>query len=267
MEQKTKAQKPNTRKVPAWKVSKVDEIKKLTTSYQTIALLDLTSLPAKQLQIVRKKLSEKIKFIIARKVLIQKALESSANHKVKDLIPHLGKEPAMIFTNLNAFDVFAQFKLNRQSLPAKAGQLAPMDIWVQPGPTPFAPGPIISEFAQLKIKAKPVNGKLEILQPALVVKAGEPVPKLAAGILSKLGIEPMQVGVNLVAAVEGSDLYLSSILDIDTDKLIANIQTAHLDAFKLGVEQKIMTKEIAEYLLAKAERDAKALEPLVNVQA
>src|SRR3989338_7443201 len=71
--------------VPAWKKSKVDEIKKLTTSYSTIALIDLTSLPAKQLQIVRKKLGEKVKFVIAKKILIQKAFESSANQKVKEL--------------------------------------------------------------------------------------------------------------------------------------------------------------------------------------
>jgi len=260
MEQKIKNQKPSTRKVPAWKISKVDEIKKLTTSYGTIAAIDLASLPTKQLQIVRKKLGDKVKFIVARKILIQKALESSANPKAKDLLPYLGKEPALLFTNLNAFELFGQFKKNRQNLPAKAGQLAPNDIWVQAGPTPFLPGPVISELAQLKIKAGVVSGKIEIKAPALVVKEGEPVPKLAAGILARLGIEPMQVGVRLVAAVEGPDTYLAAVLDIDSEQLAKNIQAAHMDAFKLGVELNIMTKEVVEYLLMKAERDAKALE-------
>src|SRR3989338_1207696 len=246
--------------VPAWKKSKVDEIKKLTTSYSTIALIDLTSLPAKQLQIVRKKLGEKVKFVIAKKILIQKAFVSSANQKVKELLLHIGKEPALLFTNLNAFELFGQFKKNRQNTPAKTGQLAPNDIWVQAGPTPFLSGPVISELAQLKIKAGVVSGKIEIKAPALVVKEGEPVPKLAAGILARLGIEPMQVGVMLVAAVEGPDTYLAAVLDIDSEQLAKNIQAAHMDAFKLGVELNIMTKEVVEYLLMKAERDAKALE-------
>lgn len=246
--------------VPAWKKSKVDEIKKLTTSYPTIALIDLTSLPSKQLQIVRKKLGEKVKFMIAKKILIQKALESSANPNVKDLLQHIGKEPALVFTNLNAFELFGQFRQNRQNTPAKAGQLAPNDIWVQAGPTPFTPGPIISELAQLKIKAGVVSGKIEIKAPALVVAQGKPVPQLAAGILSRLGIEPMQIGVNLVAALEGTDLYMSKVLDIDIDKTKSDIQTAHMDAFKLAVELKIMSREVIEYLIMKAERDAKALE-------
>src|SRR3989344_1508570 len=266
LKQKT-ANAKKAKVVPAWKKSKVDEIKKLTTSYSTIALIDLTSLPTKQLQIVRKKLGEKVKFVIAKKILIQKAFESSANPKGKDLLPYLGKEPALLVTNLNAFELFGQFKKNRQNTPAKTGQLAPNDIWVQAGPTPFTPGPVISELAQLKIKAGVVSGKIEIKAPALVVEQGKPVPQLAASILARLGIEPMQIGVTLVAALEGTDLYFAKVLDIDLDKTKTDIQTAHMDAFKLAVELEIMSKEVVEYLIAKAEREAKALEPLISNQA
>lgn len=263
---KTKDKKKE-REVPAWKKSKVDEIKKLTTSYSTIAVIDLTSLPTRQLQIVRKKLGDKVKFEITKKILIQKAFEQSANQKVKELLQYLGKEPALVFSNLNAFELFNEFKKNRQKMPAKAGQIVPADIWVQAGPTPFTPGPIISELAQLKIKAGVVQGKIEIKEPALVVKQDQAVPQLAASILSRLGIEPMQVGVNLIAAIEGPDLYLASVLDIDTERLMKDIQAAYLDVFKLALELQIITQEVIEYLLIKAEQEAKALEAKIGIDA
>src|SRR3989344_5105233 len=251
---------PRARKVPEWKKKEVDSVKKLTTTYGTIAVINLENLPNRQLQKVKIKLKDKVLFKPSKKLLIKQAFEESANPKAKDLANYLGGVPALLFTNLSAFELFKLLKESRQTTAAKAGQTAPEDILVQAGPTPFMPGPVISELAQLKIKAGVVAGKIEIKAPALVVREGEPVPKLAAGILARLGIEPMQVGVRLVAAVEGPDTYLAAVLDIDSEQLAKNIQAAHMDAFKLGVELNIMTKEVVEYLLMKAERDAKALE-------
>ncbi len=79
-------------------------------------------------------------------------------------------------------------------------------------------------------------------------------------MLAKLGVTPMEIGISLVSALEDKDMYMADILDIDTDKFIAQIRQAYTDALKLGVEREIMTLEVTEYLLAKAERDAKALE-------
>ena len=246
------------------KIKAVEDIKKLLSQYTTIAVVDLTSLPARQLQQVRKKLRDKVVFKIARKNFLRRALEVATNKKATELLNHLGKEPALVFTNLNAFDLFKQFKSVRQNVAAKAGQLAPEDIWVQAGPTPFGPGPVISEFAQLKIKAKVMGGKIEIQQPTIVVKAGEPVPPLAASILGRLGITPIVIGVNLTVALEKNDLYTKDVLDIDEEKYIGLIRTAFTDALKLGVAREIMTKEVAEYLLTKAEIEAKALDSAIK---
>ena len=250
---------PRAKKVPDWKKKQVDEIKKLTTTYSTIAIINLEMLPNKQLQLAKKKLRGKILVKPAKKLLIIKAFESSANPKVKELVSHLGREPALIFTNLSAFELFKLLKDSRQSVPAKPNQIAPDDIWVSAGPTPFTPGPVISEFAQLKIKAGVVSGKIEIKQNSLVVKKGEKVIPLAASILAKLGITPVKIGVNLVAAVEKGDLYLANVLDIDTDKFIADLKQAARDALALSMELGIINSDNAPQLIAKAERDAQAV--------
>ena len=245
--------------VPEWKKKEVDDIKKLTTSYKTIALINMENLPTKQLQIVKRKLKDKIKFKPAKKILITKAFEASANPKAKLLIAKMQGVPALMFSNLGAFELFKLLKENRQLTGAKPGQIAPDDIWVSAGPTPFAPGPIISELATLKIKAGVVAGKIEIKQDTLVVPKGEKVSPLAASMLGKLGIEPMQMGMTMTSALEGSDLYDASVLDIDTEKFISDLKNAALDVLKLTVELGMVTKDNAEYLVSKAYRESRGL--------
>ncbi|MBI2041224.1 MAG: 50S ribosomal protein L10 [DPANN group archaeon] len=253
-------------KVAEWKASKVEQIKKAFDAYKTSAIIDVSNLPARELQKVRKKLRGAVDFVFAKKILILKAIEQSKNAKIKELAMHIGKEPALMFTNKGAFELFRSLKENRQAALAKPGQTSPSDIYVEAGPTPFTPGPVLTELAQLKIKAKVVGGKIEIQQRALLVKKSDAITQQAASMLAKLGVTPMEIGVNLIAALEGQDLYPADVLDIDAEKFIEQIKQAYVDALKLGIGREIMTKEVAEYLLGKAEREAKAVEKLVNAQ-
>ena len=250
---------PHAKKVQDWKKKQVDEIKKLTTTYGTIAVIDLSMLPNRQLQKVKKKLKADVIFKPVKKWMATMALEASANPKAKELIKYFGRNPMLIFTNLGAFDLFRVFKESRQLVTAKANQIAPEDIYVSAGPTPFTPGPVISELATLKIKAGVVQGKIEIKADALVVKKGEKVIPLAASILAKLGVTPIKIGVNLVAAVEKGDFYLANVLDIDEEKFMADLKQAARDALALSMELGIVNSDNAPLLIAKAEREAKAV--------
>ena len=71
------------------KIKAVEDIKKLLSQYTTIAVVDLTSLPARQLQQVRKKLKDKVVFKIARKNFLRRALEVATNKKATELLNHL----------------------------------------------------------------------------------------------------------------------------------------------------------------------------------
>jgi len=250
---------PHAAKVPAWKKTQIDEIKKLTTTYGTIAIINLEMLPNRQLQKVKKKLRTQVVFKPVKKWLATMAFEASANPAVKQLVQHFGRYPLLLFTNLGAFELFKALKESRQMVTAKANQIAPDDIWVQAGPTPFTPGPVISELAALKIKSGVVSGKIEIKQDALVVKKGEKVVPLAASILAKLGITPIKIGVNLIAAVEKGELYLSKVLDIDEEKFMADLRKAAAEALALSMELGIINSDNAPQFIAKAQREAKAV--------
>jgi len=246
------------------KKKRVTELTNLLDKNKTIGIVNLASLPARQLKAVRAKLRDKIQFVFATKTILKRALESSKRAPVKHLAQHLdGIYPAIAVSQLEAFELFRQLKGSRQMVSAKPGQIAPADITIPAGPTPFAPGPAISELAQLGLKTKVESGKIVIREDAVVIKQGQPVPLLAASMLARLGVKPMQIGVTLTYVLENEDLYNASILDVDVGKYTEDLKTAVLNAFKLAIELGFATKETIALLVQKAYRGAKALDEKV----
>jgi large subunit ribosomal protein L10 len=261
------AKKKKSSKALELKKKKVSEIATLLEKHKTIGLINLANLPAKQLKIVRAKLRGIVDFVFARKTILKRALEETKKESAKQLIQYLdGIYPALVVSELGAFELFKQFKNYRQMVAAKPGQIAPKDIIVPPGPTPFAPGPAISELQQLGLKTKVEGGKIVIREEAIVVKQNSTISSLAASILSKLGITPIQVGINLVYVVENGDFYSANVLDVDVGKYTEDLKIAMLNVFKLAIELGFATKETIAPLVQKAYYEAKALETKLSTQ-
>ncbi|MEM2874283.1 MAG: 50S ribosomal protein L10 [Candidatus Nanoarchaeia archaeon] len=250
------------------KKRKVAELVELIEKSKTIALVNLENLPAKQLKAIRAKLAGKARFIFAKKTLLKRAFEAAKRQEAKALLPHLEEiNPSLIFSELDAFSLFKELKAGRQMVAAKPGQTAPFDIIVPAGPTPFTPGPAISELAQLGLKTKVEGGKIYIREDTCVVKAGDEISTLAAGLLSKLGITPMQVGVKVTHVLEGNELYEADILDVSVEKYAQDLKIAILNAFTLAIELGIATKETIEQLVQKAYRLTKAVADKIQNKA
>lgn len=247
------------RKIPQWKQDLVKTLAGSISKCRTMAVLDMRNLPAKQLGSIRSKLRGKATIKMSKKSIISRALKEANKAGAEGLAEHVTGMPALIFSDLNPFELFAIIKQNRSSAAAKAGQIAPKDIIVPAGPTPFAPGPIISQLGALGIKGAIENGKVVIKSDTTVLKKGESVPAPMTAILASLGIEPMEIGLNLIAALEDGQVYLSNLLDVDVGQFIASIQSAHSDAFKLSIERGILNSDTITFIITKAELDAKKL--------
>jgi len=256
---KTKALRKGAEKPASWKGEKLKEASKLIDSHSTIALLNMQNLPAAQLHVIRGKLKAHAKVFMTKKNILIRALEKAKNPKAKELIEKIQGMPALLLSDVNPFELYNIIKKNRSDAPAKAGQLAPNDINVQAGPTPFAPGPVISELGDAGIPAGIEDGKVIIKEDTTVIEEGKEIPAAVASILLRLGIKPMKIGVNLIAALEKDEIFDKSVLGIDEVELLANIQTAHMDSFKLSVETGMINADTAEYLIGKLARESKAL--------
>jgi large subunit ribosomal protein L10 len=160
---------------------------------------------------------------------------------------------------MNPFKLFQQMEATKSAAPAKPGDIAPEDIVVKEGETPFKPGPIVGELQKAGIPAAIEGGKIVIRKEKVLVEKGHKVPEELAKILPKLEILPMTVGLDLRGAFEDGILYEKAVLDIPENYYPMMLATAARNATALGVSIVYPTKQTIGPLMGKAYREASAL--------
>lgn len=227
--------------------------------YPIIGLLNMENLPASSLLKMKKQLRGKVELVMTRKTLIKRALKELNLENGDELISKIKGMPALMFTEDNPFSLYRTIKKSKSKAPAKGGQEAPFDLVVPAGPTQFGPGPIISEFAQLGIPAGIEGGKVAIKKETVAVKEGEVISDQMASMLSKLGIEPMEIGLDLICAYENGTVFGRKVLDIDEEAFLADLGAAATGGINLAVEIGYAAKETIVPLLTKAHRGARGV--------
>ena len=250
-----------TAKVAKHKVKRVQELVELINQYPLVGIVNMENIPAPQLLKMRGQLREKVTITMAKKTLVALALKEAEKSKkeVSKLSEHMRGMPALILTKDNPFKLSSTLRKSRTAAPAKAGQTSPRDITIPAGPTPFAPGPIISELSGVGLKTGVEGGKVAIKEDTTVVKAGEKIKPKVAEILLRLGVQPMEVGLDLVAVYENGLIYKRDVLSIDESEYKNRLANASRWAFNLAVYSAYPTKGTIKTLLGKAFNDAKSL--------
>lgn len=252
----------------AAKEKTVATFEKMLTEKPIIGVVNLQSLPCQQLSNMRKQLRKYgVEIVMAKKRLMKLAIEKVKGTKkdLEQLEGHMKGMPAILFTEENPFTLFKIIKKNKSKAPAKAGQEAPSDISVSAGPTNFLPGPIISELAGFGIKTKVDNGKLTITDDAIVAKEGDVIDDKLASLLMRLGIEPMEIGLDLIAIYENGTVFTKNVLDIDEEAFAADLDNCARWAFNLSVEAVYPVKENIGVFITKAFTETKGLATEANI--
>lgn len=258
---------PKTCKQAEEKKQAIAHIKKLAQAHPIIGILNMENLPGGNLVRMREKLRADVEMYMTRKTLMHLAIKELNLENGDELINQLKGSPALLFTKENPFKIYKIIKQNKSPAPAKAGQEAPRDITIPKGPTPFGPGPIISEFAMLGVKAGVEEGKVAVKQDTTVVREGEPISPGLASMLQKLGIEPMEVGLDLRCVYESGVIYPKKVLDIDEEQFIQDLAGCAQNALNLAVEAGFPTTESTELMIQNAARNARAIALEANILA
>jgi large subunit ribosomal protein L10 len=238
----------------------VQELVEDIKSSPIVGLVNFESLPARQLQNMRAMLLKNgVKMRMARKKLLDLALAESKKKGIDGLRERMKGLPALLFSSENPFTLYAKIQKNKSAAPAKAGQEAPKDIIVKAGSTNFAPGPIISELGEVGIKTKVENGKLAIIADVTVAAEGDEISAKLASMLARLDIQPMEVGLDLVAVLEDGTVFEAKQLRIDEVEYEQNFTQAAQWAMNLAVDAAIAAPDTIEILLQKSFTDARAL--------
>lgn len=251
--------------------AKKEELAKLIEmirGYKVIGIIDLNNYPSDKLQTLKGKFRDKVDVKISKKSLMKMAFEN--NEKDKAGIIKLAEcldygIPALILSNEDPFKLSKQFARSKSMTVAKAGQVSPGDITIQAGPTSFAPGPVIGELSSAGLKTAVESGKIVIKEDKLFVKKGEIIDSKKADVMSKLGIEPIEVKVKIIAMFEDGKVYHSNVLEIDEEEYINQLKEAGQDAFNLAFNIGYISKETISLLLSKAYIEALALSEKTNI--
>ncbi len=247
--------------VAKWKLEKVEELAKLIQDYPVVGIVNMENIPARTLQKMRAKLRGEVLIKMSKKSIMQHAIEKAAREEksLEGLKDKLRGQPAFIFSRINPFKLYRILEENKVPAPAKPNSIAPRDIVVPKGETPFAPGPLLGELQALGIQTEIKGGKIAVKKDTVVAKAGDVIDAKLANILSRLGIEPMEVGLDLIAAYEDGTVFLPDVLRVDEEEIKAKLALAYQQAVNLSINSGFLTRETAPLAIAKAYREALAL--------
>lgn len=247
--------------VAPWKKDEVTEMKKLIVESPVLAVVSIGSIPSPNMQKIRAGLRGKATLRSGKNNLLQLALEEAEKERpgVKSLEPLMAGQTALVGTKLNPFALYKEFTRSRTKAAAKAGQLAPFDIELQKGDTPFKPGPVVGELQKAGIPAAIDSGKVVIKSTKVVVKKGEAISADLASALDKLGVHPIDIGLDVRGVWEHGLIYKADVLAIDEEKFRGDLARSVRAALGVALEIGWATKTTIEPLIGKGVKSALAV--------
>jgi large subunit ribosomal protein L10 len=252
------------REVPQWKKDEVEYLVKLMKKYKNIIVIRVSNINDRQIQEMRKILRGDAVIRMSKKSLQQRALEKYEKETEKDNLDTLRNtipgQSALMFTDLDPFELKRTFLDNKWMVAAKPGQEAPVDILVPKGDTGLPTGQVISEFNMiLKLPTTLKNDTIHIREDTVTHEKGDVVSTKEASVLKKLGIEPIESIIYIHSAWTDGDLIPADVIYMDMETFREDIVSAYNTARTLAIEMNFIDSETIEPLVQKAYREALSL--------
>ena len=244
---------------PKTKTQMYEQLQKLPKKYKVLALVRMEKVRASQILPLRKKLKGEVEFVSIKDKVAKKALEKVNIPGIKKAIDLLTGQCMFMFTNMSPFKLNVLLAKNKIMMPARAGDIASVDVVVPAKNTGVAPGPMLTDFKEANIPTKIDQGTIWITKDTIPVKKGEPIGEKLAALLGKLDIKPVEAGIALEAALEEGLQYNKDDLVVDVESIRNEIAEAHQQAVSLSIEAAFVTPENVQPILVKAAQHARSL--------
>ncbi len=260
-----KAKKQTREKpIPEAKKRLVKEIANKIGANRTVLIASCRGLPGKQFHEIKKKLRGTAEVLVAKRSIINKAIESLGKGAAMELKESIESDYAIMFSDKDAFELASMLMDYQSSRKAKGGDIAPEDLTIEPGPTDLVAGPAISELSAVGLKIAVKEGKLEITKGAVVAKKGEPLKNNVAAVLGKLNINPIKVGFIPIAAYDSKDEKVYTNIVIDKHGTYENLKEMIRKALGFAISIKYPTEKTIRYFIAKAGAEERAIKRLIE---
>ncbi|KAI1980624.1 ribosomal protein P0 (A0) (L10E) [Ophidiomyces ophidiicola] len=211
----------------ASKTAYFEKLKDLLDEYKSIFIVTVDNVSSQQMHEIRLSLRGQAIVLMGKNTMVRRALKGfiTDNPEFERLLPHVKGNVGFIFTNDDLKEVRTKILANRIAAPARAGAVAPADVFVPAGNTGMEPGKT-SFFQALGVPTKIARGTIEITSDLKLVEAGSKVGPSEATLLNMLNISPFTYGMTVAQIYDDGQTFSSDVLDIEEEQLLKSFQTA-----------------------------------------
>jgi large subunit ribosomal protein L10 len=241
------------------KSTEVEAIKGILKEHKSIGIASLKKVRASQLQELKKSMAGKVYLRVLKNTLMRIAIEEMNQADLKKLEVYLDGSNVYLFTDLNPFKLALLLERGKVKTTAKSGDLAAMDVVVPAGNTGQPPGPIISQLNGVGLPTRIESGSVWVSKDTLVARKGDVIGEQLAGVLSKLGIKAVELGISMRAVFDNGLMITGEQLKVDVEATRRSVEQSNQEAFALAMGISYPTKETIKPLLQNAHQKALAL--------
>ncbi len=238
------------KKVPEWKIRRVEYIKSTAEKYPYILVVSIENVTSPVLSEIRALLKARGDVLkVVKNTLAKRALKATGKG---ELVEYLKGSVALLFTRTNPFSLKIFIDKNKVRREARAGDIAQSDIIIPEGNTGFPPGPIISLFNKLRVPIRIQEGSIWVTKDTIVAKKGDRISSELADLLKRIGLKPIEVGLRIKAAYISGRVVSGEELELDLNKYKESIVNAYTQALNLSTNAVFPTRETIRAILTKS---------------
>jgi large subunit ribosomal protein LP0 len=209
------------------KAAYFDKLKGLLEEYKSIFIVTVDNVSSQQMHEIRQSLRGEGVVLMGKNTMVRRALKGFINDfpEYERLLPHVKGNVGFVFTNGDLKETRDKILSNRVAAPARAGALAPADVYVPAGNTGMEPGKT-SFFQALGVPTKIARGTIEITTDLKLIEAGNKVGASEATLLNLLNISPFTYGMGVSQIYDNGQTFAASVLDIEESQLLKAFSSA-----------------------------------------
>jgi len=202
------------------------KLKELIAKYPSIFLVNVDNVGSNQMHQIRVALRGKGIVLMGKNTMVRRAMRTIISDfpQLERLLPYIKGNIGFVFTSSDLKEIRDEITVNKVAAPARAGALAPKDVFVAAGNTGMEPGKT-SFFQALGVPTKIARGTIEIVSDIKVVTAGTRVGPSEAALLNMLNISPFTFGMTVVQIFDQGNVFSPDVLDVSEDELLSRFMS------------------------------------------
>jgi len=209
------------------KVEYFEKLKGLLEAYTSIFIVTVDNVSSQQMHEIRASLRGEGVVLMGKNTMVRRAIRVLLPDfpEYERLLPHVKGNVGFVFTNADLKDIRQKIISNKVAAPARAGAVAPLDVFVPAGNTGMEPGKT-SFFQALGVPTKIARGTIEITTDLKLVEAGSKVGASEATLLNMLNISPFTYGMGISQVYDNGQVFSPSVLDIGENQILDSFLSA-----------------------------------------